>query len=64
MSVTREFLATTVKPALATAALAAILGIGAAVTGAGQDVPLANEICPEDTHWSVELGACVADTHW
>jgi hypothetical protein len=65
MSVTRTFVATTVKSVLATAALAAILGFGAAVSGGtGSDVSLANGTCPEDTHWSVELGVCVADTHW
>ncbi|WBB79881.1 hypothetical protein O7606_00240 [Micromonospora sp. WMMD882] len=65
MSVTRMSFATTVRSVLATAALAAIIGFGAALTGgAGSDAPLAGGTCPQDTHWSVELGVCVADTHW
>ncbi|TDB87492.1 hypothetical protein E1091_15765 [Micromonospora fluostatini] len=63
MSVTRTFV-TTVTSVLATAAFAAILGIGAAVGGSGADSSLATEVCPKDTHWSAELGVCVADTHW
>nr|MDT0659146.1 hypothetical protein [Micromonospora sp. DSM 115978] len=62
MTVTRKLAAIVVKSVLVTA-----LGIGVAAIGtggAGQGTSLANETCPADTHWSVELGACVEDTHW
>jgi hypothetical protein len=50
-------------------AVALFAAVGLPVTAAATPhtparVHLADDICPADTHWSVELQACVEDTHW
>ncbi|GAB3056400.1 hypothetical protein [Micromonospora schwarzwaldensis] len=65
MLVTRSFVPTAVRSVLALAALAVTLGVATvSADAATSGVPVAVGDCPLDTHWSPELGVCVADTHW
>jgi hypothetical protein len=49
-------------------AVALFAAVGLLVTAATLHAPaqahLADPVCPADTHWSVQLQACVEDTHW
>ncbi|HEU5469356.1 MAG TPA: hypothetical protein VFV67_01790 [Actinophytocola sp.] len=50
------------KSFVAASTLAGALLIGHTLTATATPASLAATDCPEDTHWSVELQICVADT--